>query len=264
MRLSLGTTHVRQLRRTTCGPLAPITEDTVFRIGSITKTFTAIAVMQLWERGLVDLDAPANDYLRSFRLPAAAATCGRRPCDSSSPYCWVGYLRRLSDLLQPAVGSASGAARLGAPPLAEYYRRGLPVEVEPGRSGRTATMGFAVLGQIVEEVSGQPLDNYLRDNIFDPLEMEHTDRSIRTSPTSLATGYVRAPRGLAGRRPRDPNPRAVPGCIPRRRTSLATSLTCWQGPPEYGSVLRPESVATMFRRTSSPNHACRAWVWRSS
>ncbi|HZD68804.1 MAG TPA: serine hydrolase domain-containing protein, partial [Actinomycetes bacterium] len=46
----------------------PITEDTVFRIGSITKTFTAIAVMQLWERGLVDLDAPANDYLRAFRL----------------------------------------------------------------------------------------------------------------------------------------------------------------------------------------------------
>ena len=39
----------------------PITEDTVFRIGSVTKPFTAIAVMQLWEQGLVDLDAPAND-----------------------------------------------------------------------------------------------------------------------------------------------------------------------------------------------------------
>jgi CubicO group peptidase (beta-lactamase class C family) len=40
----------------------PVTEDTVFRIGSVTKTFTAIAVLQLWEQGLVDLDAPANDY----------------------------------------------------------------------------------------------------------------------------------------------------------------------------------------------------------
>ncbi len=52
----------------------PITEDTVFRIGSITKTFTAIAVMQLWEQGLLDLDAPANDYLRAYQLiPAKAA-----------------------------------------------------------------------------------------------------------------------------------------------------------------------------------------------
>jgi CubicO group peptidase (beta-lactamase class C family) len=47
---------------------APITKDTVFRIGSITKTFTAIAVMQLVEQGLVDLDTPANDYLRTFPL----------------------------------------------------------------------------------------------------------------------------------------------------------------------------------------------------
>lgn len=45
----------------------PVTEDTVFRIGSVTKTFTAIAVMQLWERGLLDLDAPANDYLRAYK-----------------------------------------------------------------------------------------------------------------------------------------------------------------------------------------------------
>ena len=55
----------------------PITEDTVFRIGSITKLFTAIAVMQLCEQGLVDLDAPANDYLRAYQLIPAEA--GFRP-----------------------------------------------------------------------------------------------------------------------------------------------------------------------------------------
>jgi CubicO group peptidase (beta-lactamase class C family) len=47
---------------------APVTDQTVFRIGSVTKTFTAIAVMQLWEEGLIDLDAPANDYLRAYKL----------------------------------------------------------------------------------------------------------------------------------------------------------------------------------------------------
>ena len=55
----------------------PVTEKTVFRIGSISKTFTAVAVMQLWEQGLVDLDAPANRYLRAYRLIPARP--GDRP-----------------------------------------------------------------------------------------------------------------------------------------------------------------------------------------
>jgi CubicO group peptidase (beta-lactamase class C family) len=54
----------------------PVTEDTMFRIASITKTFTAIAVMQLWEQGKVDLGAPANDYLRAYRLVPTKANFG--------------------------------------------------------------------------------------------------------------------------------------------------------------------------------------------
>jgi CubicO group peptidase (beta-lactamase class C family) len=55
----------------------PVDKDTVFRIDSITKTITAIAVMQLQEQGLVDLDTPASDYLRAYRLiPAKAAGMG--------------------------------------------------------------------------------------------------------------------------------------------------------------------------------------------
>ena len=55
----------------------PIDADTIFRIGSVTKPFTAIAVMQLHEQGLIDLDAPANDYLRAYELIPARA--GLRP-----------------------------------------------------------------------------------------------------------------------------------------------------------------------------------------
>jgi len=56
------------------GSKEPVTPDTVFRIGSITKTFTAIAVMQLCEQGLVDLDAPVSRYLRSVQLIPAKAS----------------------------------------------------------------------------------------------------------------------------------------------------------------------------------------------
>ena len=111
----------------------PVTQDTVFRIGSLTKTFTAIAVMQLWEQGLVDLDAPANDYLRSVRLVPAKASF--RPATVRhllTHTAGVGYWRRLSDLLRPGVGSGVRAGRRPVPPLADYYRKGLLVEVEPG------------------------------------------------------------------------------------------------------------------------------------
>jgi CubicO group peptidase (beta-lactamase class C family) len=109
----------------------------------------------------------------------------------------VGYRRRLSDLLQPDVGSGVCVRRWGAAPLTEYYRRGLLVEIEPGTKWVHSNHGFAALGQIVGDVSGQPLDRYVRNRIFDPFGMEHTDliRSDRVR-SHLATGYVLRSHGL--------------------------------------------------------------------
>jgi CubicO group peptidase (beta-lactamase class C family) len=90
----------------------PVTEDTVFRIGSLTKTITAIAVMQLCERGLVDLDAPANDYLRTFRLVPARASF--RPATVRhllTHTADIGYVRRLSDVLHPLADRVTGQDR---------------------------------------------------------------------------------------------------------------------------------------------------------
>jgi CubicO group peptidase (beta-lactamase class C family) len=91
----------------------PITEDTVFRIGSITKTFTAIAVMQLWEEGLVDLDVPASDYLRTFRLIPAKPSFRPTIRHLLTHTAGVGYWRRLSDLLQPGVGASGSSSHWG-------------------------------------------------------------------------------------------------------------------------------------------------------
>jgi CubicO group peptidase (beta-lactamase class C family) len=235
----------------------PITEDTVFRVGSITKVFTATAVMQLWEQGLVDLDAPANDYLRTFQLVPTKSNL--RPATVRhllTHTAGVGYWRRLSDLLQPGVGSGDRARRSGAPPLADYYRRGLPVEVEPGTKWAYSNHGFAALGQIVEDVSGQPLDRYLRDRIFDPLGMEHTDllRSERVRP-HLATGYALGSRGLKPVADREVPTIGGSGMysttadVARYVAALLGMMTV----KEQGSVLKPETVATMFQPHFQPD-----------
>ncbi len=95
---------------------APVTEDTVFRIASITKTFTAIAVMQLWEQGLVDLDASANDYLHAYRLTAAKP--GFRPATLRhllTHTSGIGELRGLADVLRPTLSSEVRTGRRSRP-----------------------------------------------------------------------------------------------------------------------------------------------------
>ena len=237
------------------GSKTPVTKDTVFRIGSITKTFTAIAVMQLYERGLVDLDAPANDYLRCIRLiPAKASFRPATVRHLLTHTAGIGYWRRLSDLLQPGVGSGVRAGRSGAPPLASYYRKGLPVEVEPGTKWVYSNHGFAVLGQIVEDVSGQPFDRHLRDYIFEPLGMERSDliRSERVAAL-LATGYALRPGGLKPVADREvPTPGgggiySTPGDMGRYLAALQH-----MGADEH-LVLKPATLAAMFQPHFQPD-----------
>src|SRR5512133_3882851 len=100
----------------------PITQDTVFRIGSITKTVTAIAVMQLWEQGLVDLDAPANHYLRAFQLVPAKASF--RPATVRhllTHTAGVPEVVYASDLLHPGWGP------FGARPAVHSVKAGEPM-----------------------------------------------------------------------------------------------------------------------------------------
>ena len=150
----------------------PITEDTVFRIGSITKTFTAMAVMQLWERGLVDLDAPANDYLRAYQLVPA-----RRSWRPATVRNLLTHTAGVPEWLHPSRMVKSGwfgetvPLHKRLPTLAEYYRGGLRLAAEPGTSWAYTDHGFATLGQIVEDVGGLSLDRHLRERIFQPLGM---------------------------------------------------------------------------------------------
>lgn len=231
---------------------AAVTADTVFRVGSVTKTFTAVAVMQLWEQGLVDLDAPANDYLRAFQLAPMRSGIGCPTVRHLLTHtAGVGYWRRLSDLLQPGVGSGDVPGPSAS--LADYYRRGLPVEVEPGTKWTYSNHGFATLGQIVEDVSGQPYTRYVREHILDPLGMDHTDlvRSERVR-AHLATGYTLGRRGLKPVAFDRELPLAAAGGLYASTRDLARYVAALLGggEHEHRRVLKPETVALLF----APHH----------
>ena len=237
------------------GSNTPIAEDTVFRIASITKTFTAIAVMQLWEEGWVDLDAPAHDYLRAYRLIPAKP--GFRPATVRhllTHTAGVPEESHISDALSRDFGESF---RLGQPlpTLAEYYRGGLRLGAEPGTRFIYTDHGFATLGQIVEDVSGTPLDRYLREHIFEPLGMDDTDllRSERIK-SRLATGYVLrsdGPRAVIDREWVTAGASSIYS-TPRDMARYLAALV-GGGANEHGSILAPGTLASMFEPHYQPD-----------
>ena len=234
----------------------PVTEDTVFRIGSITKTFTAVAVMQLEEQGLIDLDAPANDYLRGFRLMPAKASW--RPATVRH---LLTHTAGVPEWLHPSRMIKSGwfaetfSLEERLPTLAEYYRGSLRLAAEPGTIWAYTDHGFATLGQMVEDVSGQPLHSYFRERIFEPLGMTDTDllRSQRLS-SRLATGYGLRSGGAIAVTDRQ-GVTAAAGSIystPRDMARYVAALL-GRGSGEHGSILKPETVSLMFEPHYQPD-----------
>jgi CubicO group peptidase (beta-lactamase class C family) len=242
---------------------APVTERTVFRIASLTKLFTAIAVMQLEVQGLVDLDAPAADLLRTYRLVPAdpgfpAATLRHLLTHTAG----VPEVLQLADVFHPSWGPffdrpAVRSVPLGEPlpSLGECYRDGLPVKAEPGTVYCYSNHGFATLGQIVEDVSGEPLDRYFRDHLFGPLGMADTTLGTTAAGTARrATGYVVGRDGPTPVVDRDWASRGASN-LSSTTTDLArfAAALLGGGAGELGSILRPETLAAMFEPHFRPD-----------
>lgn len=169
----------------------PVTPDTVFRIASVSKTFAAIGLMQLWEQGKFDLQDPINDYLRDYKVQH------RR--HNAPPITFHHLLTHTAGLgeFAPLYKYFSLSAHFNVvkpdkpvPPLRKLYGRTLPAECLPGEKWCYANNGFATVGQLITDISGQPLPDYIRQHILAPLGMEHSDfwRSDRVRD-ALAIGY---------------------------------------------------------------------------
>lgn len=161
--------------------------STGVRIGSTTKVVTATAIAQLLEQGRIrSLDDPANRYLKRVRLPD-----------------WKGRQITVWDLLTHRAGFEDKAFGLGTdrpvrhPIDAATIRRAMPRLVRaPGGDSVYSNFGTAVLGLIVEDVSGEPIDGYFARHIFQPLGMTQSRLDFRLTPApTLARPYATLPNG---------------------------------------------------------------------
>jgi CubicO group peptidase (beta-lactamase class C family) len=163
----------------------PVEPDTVFRIGSISKTMTAILAMQLVEEGRIALGDPVNRHLRGFRVGPGDEVTVRHLLTHTAG---VGELRGWSDVVKPMIALGT---REPATDLSSYYAPALRTGIEPGRKWAYANHGFAALGQLVADVRGRPFADVARERIFEPLGMDGSDfvRSERVRDR-LAVGYA--------------------------------------------------------------------------
>jgi CubicO group peptidase (beta-lactamase class C family) len=175
--------HLRGFGQARPGGETP-TPQTPFLLGSLTKSFTALAVMQLVEAGQIDLDAPAQDYLPWFRVADPAA----------SAQITVRHLLNQTSGLPGLPGMTNLADFDSRPDAVERQVRALStVELTRpvGSAYEYSNLNYNVLGLIVEAASGEPYADYVQHHIFDPLNMTHSYTSQAAARADgLAVGHL--------------------------------------------------------------------------
>lgn len=228
----------------------PVTPETLFQIGSTSKTFTATAVMQLLEEGLIDLDAPVRKYLPDFRLqsePDAAAVTVRHLVTHHAG--WVGdYFRdtgRGDDAIARIVAKMANSPQL----------------VPAGHTFSYSNAAFYVAGHIVETLRGIPFESVIRERIFAPLGMERSLYFPEDAiPYRVAAGHIVTEDG-----PRVATPWNVPRSIAPGGGVISNVLDQLRyaavhiSEPGTPPVLSPESVAAMQAAQAEAGSMCE-WI----
>jgi CubicO group peptidase (beta-lactamase class C family)/ABC-type transport system involved in multi-copper enzyme maturation permease subunit len=144
----------------------PITPDTIFPLASISKQFTALAIMQLEEAGLLRVDDPLAKYYPEYPRSDEIT---------------------LHHMLTHSSGLPNGT-RLFLPHALEF---------DPGTQASYSNLNYILLGHIVEQVSGQPLGDYLQGHVFGPLGMRNSgfDPASVADKPNVAQGHVRGKDG---------------------------------------------------------------------
>jgi CubicO group peptidase (beta-lactamase class C family) len=169
----------------------PANPETLFGIGSVTKSFTALAIMQLAERGLLDPGDPVDRFLPFTVKPKGETVKLEHLLTHSSGIPALAYSEAV---IGHANGSGSPWLPISGPEDVLTFMHGADawVESRPGERWAYANEGYALLGLIVEQVSGMPYGDYLRERILSPLGMTRSflARSDVESAPDVAVPYV--------------------------------------------------------------------------
>jgi CubicO group peptidase (beta-lactamase class C family) len=159
----------------------PNTPQTKFRLGSITKQFTALAIAQLQERGQLNIEDPITKYLPDFpKETGDKVTIYHLLTHTSGIPSFTGF----ADYPQIKMNKFSGDKLIN-------WLKGKPLEFAPGENFKYNNSGYFLLGYIVEKVSGKTYEQFVQENIFTPLAMKNTgfDR-YTTLIKNRAAGYT--------------------------------------------------------------------------
>jgi CubicO group peptidase (beta-lactamase class C family) len=157
-----------------------IPDKTIFRIGSITKVFTATAVMQMADKGRINLKDDVNKYLKSVKIPTTYP----------QPITFENLLTHTSGLDEISPGRRT-VHETKVIPLAEFLKTRLVRLRPPGEVISYTTYNPALGALLVEQITETPFKVYLRQNIFEPLKMSHTSITavLPEYKQNLASGY---------------------------------------------------------------------------
>lgn len=148
----------------------PVTKDTVFQIGSVTKTFTALAVMQQVDKGKLKLDQDVQKYFGGLQIPN----------QTGKPLTLFDMLTYTSGVDFPDLTNITGPEYINdSIPMKEFFSKHMPTVVRPpGEVYTYDNVGFALAGFAVENVTNTPFSKYMEKNIFKPLNMKSTSMSF--------------------------------------------------------------------------------------
>jgi D-alanyl-D-alanine carboxypeptidase len=177
-------TYARAYGDATLNPKVPSTGATRYAIDSVTKEFTAAAVLLLAEQGKLSLDDPIAKWFPELRAAAAVTLRQLLTHTSGIRDYWP------QDFLTPEM------TRPAAPSAIIEEWAGRPLDFEPGTDWQYSNTGYVMAGVVVEKVSGQPLFEFLRRHVFGPLHMTQVAEyspsgAAAPVPAADAAGYTR-------------------------------------------------------------------------